>query len=273
MGAGGDVGNVGDGSTRTVIVLDGISAELGGAPVLKGVSARLEGGEAMALLGANGSGKTTLMRVLAGLVPMTGGSLSRNGAMTVNTDPRWIARVAFVSDRNDLFPELSAREHFEVARLLSDLASTEARRREALLLELLRVRGDEADAPVRELSFGYQKRVALALSLFTQAELYLFDEPSTGLDLDTIGIFEGIVRFLKRAEKCVVISTHSAAWIRSLTDGELTMADGWIAGEPSYSTGPSLDPARPERDGRAAEKAIGDSDSGSGEPEWLLSGT
>lgn len=248
----------GEASTPSVILLDGLKAELGGKPVLRGVSARLEGGKAIALLGANGSGKTTLMCVLAGLLPMTGGSISLNGLPCVHTDPLWISRVAFVSDRNDLFPELSAREHFEVARLLSGLSPALARGRTTLLLDLLRIRGDEAEAPVRELSFGYQKRVAIALALLMPADLYLFDEPSTGLDLDTLGIFEGIVRFLKRAGKSILISTHSAAWIRSLADGEMELAEGRVPAE--Y---PSPSPDDPRDD--ATFKA--------GEPEWLVSGT
>ncbi len=244
---------------RGVIVLDAIRAELGGNPVLKGISVALAPGKAVALLGANGAGKTTLLRALAGLVPTTGGSLSRNGQSFCNTDPGWISLVSYVADKNMLFPELSALEHFEVARRLWDIGAAETRRREALLLGLLRIQGEEAAAPVRELSFGYQKRVALALSLFVPAELYLFDEPSTGLDLDSIGIFEYIVDFLRRAGKYIIISTHNADWISSLTDARLVIAAGYLAG-----TGGPEGVGQQDRDVAAG---------GLQAAEWLRSGT
>lgn len=264
----------------SMIELENVMAELDRNPVLKGVSATLEPGKAIALLGANGAGKTTLLRLLAGLVPMTGGTLTRNGAGVVNTDPRWMSAVAFVSDRNDLFPELSAREHFEVARLLSDLDSREAHRREDVLLGLLRIPGDECELPVRQLSFGYQKRVALALCLFEPAELYLFDEPSTGLDLESIAIFEHIVGFLKRAGKTILISTHSEDWIRSLTEERLVMAEGRIpaadgaTGADGDASNPHANPVgspdgRPDRRPIRRSSVWPDGRSEMRIPEWL----
>jgi len=212
-----------------MIELRDLRIEIEGQAILDGASARLDSGSVVALIGENGAGKTTLLRALAGLLPLAGGSVALDGEPRETTGHEWISAVSYVADKNDLFPEISAREHFEVLRRLWDLGEDESLKREERLLGLLGIAGDEADSPAKYLSFGYQKRLAIALSLFVPRELFLFDEPFNGLDINSMAIFEAIVDFLRAAGKIVLISTHNVAQIGKSADRTLLLSGGKLS--------------------------------------------
>lgn len=212
-----------------MIELLDLRVEIEGQAILDGASARLDSGSVVALVGENGAGKTTLLRALAGLLPLAGGNVALDGEPQATTRPEWMSAVSYVADKNDLFPEISAREHFEVLRRLWDLTGEESLRREKRLLGLMRIPGDEADSPAKYLSFGYQKRLAIALSLFVPRELFLFDEPFNGLDVNSMAIFEAIMDFLRAAGKIALISTHNVAQIGKSADRTLLLSGGRLS--------------------------------------------
>jgi ABC-type multidrug transport system ATPase subunit len=208
--------------------------------ILDGASARLDSGEVVALIGENGAGKTTLLRALAGLIPLARGRVALDGEPRKTTSPEWMSDVSYVADKNDLFPELSAREHFEVLRRLWDVGKDETLKREDRLLSLLGIPDNEADTQAKYLSFGYQKRLAIALSLFTPRVLFLFDEPFNGLDINSMAIFEAIVAYLRAAGKIVLISTHNVAQIGKNADRTLLLSGGRLADAPGVPRTGSL---------------------------------
>ena len=172
------------------IVIEKLTKSYGPKLALAPFSLTMTEGETLCLLGQSGCGKTTLLRLLLGLETPTGG--------TVTGLPEGISAV-FQEDR--LCPAFSAAANValalgrqvpkgEIVSLLSELGL-----------------GDALQKPVRELSGGMQRRVAIARSLLMSADLYLMDEPFKGLDEDTRRTVMDLV--LARTEgKTVLVITH-----------------------------------------------------------------
>lgn len=198
----------------------------GADTVLKGISFSLSGGSLTAVLGENGAGKTSLLGAVAGLVPFRTGVLSFEGGSYANTDPEWISKVAFVSDGNDLFPDLTAMEHFEIARLLRGMDRGEAGRRADELLGLFEFAEEERSRPAAELSSGYRKRLAIALALLAPHRLYVFDEPLNGLDLASLSLFRRLMERLKNTGAAIMVSAHDTGPILDLIDETLLLSEG-----------------------------------------------
>ena len=150
------------------IVIENLTKSYGDKLALSPFSARVEAGEIVCLLGQSGCGKTTLLRLLLGLEAPTGG--------TVAGLPDSLSAV-FQEDR--LCPAFSAVTNVSLA-----LGSRVPKEKIVALLSSLGL-ADALTKPVRELSGGMQRRVAIARSLLCPADLYVMDEPFKGLDEDT----------------------------------------------------------------------------------------
>lgn len=150
------------------IVIENLTKSYGDKLALPPFSARVEAGEIVCLLGQSGCGKTTLLRLLLGLEAPTGG--------TVSGLPDALSAV-FQEDR--LCPAFSAVTNVSLA-----LGRRVPKEEIVALLSSLGL-ADALAKPVRELSGGMQRRVAIARSLLCPADLYVMDEPFKGLDEDT----------------------------------------------------------------------------------------
>lgn len=150
------------------IVIDNLTKSYGEKLALPPFSCTLEEGEIVCLLGQSGCGKTTLLRLLLGLEAPTGGTIS--GLPD---------RVSAVFQEDRLCPAFSAVTNAALA-----LGRQVPREEIVALLTQLGL-SDALTKPVRELSGGMQRRVAIARSLLSPADLYIMDEPFKGLDEDT----------------------------------------------------------------------------------------
>jgi heme exporter protein A len=159
------------------IELDGLERRYGERVALAGVSARVEAGQTLAVLGGNGAGKTTLLRVLAGLLRPHGGS-----ARVLDADlpqERWKlpGRVGYLGHEPLLYRDLSGRENLRYHARLHQVPAD----RVATVLEQVGMER-RADDPVRELSRGMVQRIAVARAVLHEPPLLLLDEPRANLD-------------------------------------------------------------------------------------------
>jgi len=178
-----------------VIALRAVTKRFGAQVVLDRFDLDLADGAVTAVMGPNGSGKTTLGRLLLGLEVADAGTIT-------GLDGRRRAAV-FQEDR--LCEQLSAVRN---VRLVLDRAT----RRSAVVEELRRVGLTEESLvkPVRELSGGQRRRVAIVRALMAPAELVVLDEPFTGLDTDSRPTVMAHVR--ERCEgRTTVLITHDLA--------------------------------------------------------------
>jgi heme exporter protein A len=148
--------------------------------VLRGVDLQLRSGEVLQVCGTNGSGKTSLLRTLCGLAHPEEGQVLWNGVNIRGDLPAYHAALAYIGHESPLKADLTAREN------LRYWAGTRRRPSSAQVdLALARVGGTEWRAlPVRTLSAGQKRRVALAGLTLLGASLWLLDEPTTNLDAE-----------------------------------------------------------------------------------------
>lgn len=177
----------------------GLTKAYAGKEVLHQVSLTVEEGEGLCLMGPSGCGKTTLFRILLGLEKADEG--------TVQGIDRSAVSAVFQEDR--LLEAFSAVEN---VWLVCGRGVGEEKIREALSQILP---WEALDQPVRQLSGGMKRRVALVRAMMKESELIVMDEPFTGLDEETK---QCVIRYLKKERKgrTFLISTHQEEDARML---------------------------------------------------------
>jgi NitT/TauT family transport system ATP-binding protein len=184
------------------IVVDRVSHDFGGRPVLEGVSFRAAPHELLCIVGQSGCGKTTLLRIMAGLLEPQAGEVLVDGEPVSGPSPR----TAMVFQHFGLFPWKSVR-----ANIGYGLANR-GRRDPDRVSGLMRMIGleDAADKYPRQLSGGMQQRVGLARALAVDPEVLLMDEPFGSLDAITREQLQGeLLRIWERDTRITgVFITH-----------------------------------------------------------------
>ena len=190
------------------IRIDGVSLTFGGArtvEALAGIDLEIRPREVVALIGPNGCGKSTLLRVIAGLIPATGGSVAIDGAPVTGPD----SRVGLVFQESRLLPWRTTEGN---VRFPMDLAGWPRERQEARASDLLGLVGlrDFAGAKPKTLSGGTRQRVSIARALALEPGVLLLDEPFSALDALTRDRFNAeLLNLWARTGTTIVIVTHS----------------------------------------------------------------
>ncbi|HEU4655734.1 MAG TPA: cytochrome c biogenesis heme-transporting ATPase CcmA [Steroidobacteraceae bacterium] len=154
--------------------------------LLRGVSCDLRGGELLQIVGANGIGKTSLLRCIAGLLPMETGEVLWNGLSIFKTRDDFNRSLAYLAHLNALKADLTPIENLRASVQLRHEVTQDQLESALARLHVLQC----AALPVRSLSAGQKRRVALARVVLLDAPLWILDEPITNLDREGIAIVE-----------------------------------------------------------------------------------
>jgi len=160
--------------------LHGISRAYGAHTALHPFDLTVRGGEFIALLGPSGCGKTTALNSIAGLLPLTAGSIELDGRRIDKLPPEKRG-FGMVFQNYALFPHLSVRRNIAFGLRMRKVSKAETERRVNAVLDLVRLTEHASKLP-GQLSGGQQQRVAIARAIVLEPPLVLMDEPLSNLD-------------------------------------------------------------------------------------------
>jgi ABC-type polar amino acid transport system ATPase subunit len=220
----------------SILDIRDLEANRGPKPILRGVSFLVNRGEIVVVMGASGGGKTTVLRAIAGLDPITGGSVAIEslrlvpGAVPRGEQRRQLHRsVGMVFQFHHLFEHLTALQNVCLAPVhVQRQAPADAERNARALLEHLGV-GSRADALPRELSGGEAQRVAIARALAVGPPVLLMDEPTASLDPARRGELAATLRQLASEGRTLLVATHDEEFALACAHRVLILKEGRVA--------------------------------------------
>ena len=221
---------------ENLVEIKDVNFSYGARPVLKGINMTIPRGKIIAIMGLSGCGKTTLLRMIAGVLKATRGTVTVAGRNMKELDREALyamrRKMGMLYQFGALFTDISAfdnvafqiREHTELPEeLIEDLV--------LMKLNAVGLRGARHMMP-SELSGGMARRVALARTIALDPMLIMYDEPFTGLDPIAMGVISNLVRRLNDALGATsIIVTHDVQESLKIVDYVYFMADGVVAAE------------------------------------------
>src|SRR5688500_3183768 len=195
-----------------VIELEHVQQAYGNHVVYKDLNFTAQRGQRIVLVGPNGAGKSTLLKILAGAIPINGGTIELGSNVVVGY---------FAQNRLDnLKPELTVFENvMELRTVENQLTEQQAR----AILGAFLFRKDDVHKPISVLSGGEKSRLALARLLVKPPNLLLMDEPTTHLDIASI---DALSNALKNFEGTLIFISHDVHFIRALAENVLHVHSG-----------------------------------------------
>ncbi|AFH60417.1 sugar ABC transporter ATP-binding protein [Paenibacillus caseinilyticus] len=206
-----------------------------GVKALSGARLRLFPGEVHALMGENGAGKSTLIKVLTGVHPIDGGTVTLEGKSITVGGPLEAQRlgISTVYQEVNLCPNLSVAENILIGRepkRWGRIDWKETNRRAAGLMERLNVKID-VTKPLNHYSVAVQQMVAIARSLLIDAKVLILDEPTSSLDANEVKELFTVMRKLKSEGLAILFVTHFLDQVYEITDRITILRGGEFVGE------------------------------------------
>jgi ABC-2 type transport system ATP-binding protein len=213
----------------SAIVCSGVTKAVSGHPILRGVDLRVSSGDVYCLFGTNGAGKTTLLRILMGFVAADAGAVEILNVPLPSGAAEVRSRVAYVPETAELFPTLSATGH---AKLFDEILGRAADERSyRAVLKDFGFPMEAADRPANRYSKGMRQKVILMLGRIKDAQVFLLDEPFSGLDAPSAHTLERNLLALKDAGKAVLITSHDSLSAARVATSAGLLIDGRIGAE------------------------------------------
>jgi heme exporter protein A len=189
--------------------------------LFSGLSFSLLPGQIMQVQGANGSGKTSLLRTLCGFLSPDEGEILWKGKRAHDLGEDYYAEILYLGHLNAIKDELNALENLQMSAGLAGYTLTDQQAVAALRRMGLQRR---EHLPVRVLSQGQRRRVALARLLTSDAHLWILDEPLTALDVGAVGLMQELIGEHLSKGGMTIFTTHQPLQVAGVETRQLTLS-------------------------------------------------
>lgn len=195
------------------------------AEVLHGISFQLRPGEVVGLLGPNGAGKSTTLKIIAGLLTASGGSVSVLGQPLPASAVEIKQNLGYVPESAALFESLTGQEFLELTGRLHEMDEETLQTRIGAMLETFNLTA-ERDDRLSAYSKGMRQKILIAAALVHNPALILMDEPLSGLDVSAAILIKELIAALAAAGKTILYSSHVLDVVERVCDRVLIIHHG-----------------------------------------------
>ncbi len=206
----------------SVIKIINLTKYYGKVLALNKVNLTVNKGEVYGFIGPNGAGKSTTLRILLGMLHRDGGEVRLLGMDPWKDAVKLHRKLAYVPGEVNLWPNLTGGEVIDLLGRLRGGFNPDRRE------ELLKRFKLDPTKKCSAYSTGNKQKVALISAMVSDVEIYIFDEPTLGLDPLMEGVFQQFIKELKKAGKTVLLSSHILAEVEALCDRVSIIKDGRI---------------------------------------------
>jgi ABC-2 type transport system ATP-binding protein len=203
-------------------------------PAVQDLSFTLRPGQVLGCLGPNGSGKSTTVKMLTGLLEPTRGVVQFAGHNIQDDLAAYRKRLGYVPEEALLYPYLSGWEYLEMVGALRGMAPAELESKIDSLLELLSLH-PHRHASIGTYSKGMRQRILLIAAIMHDPEIFIFDEPLSGLDVTSALIFKNLVQALGRSGKLVFYCSHVLEVVEKVCTDVLILRKGVVIAQDSVA--------------------------------------
>ena len=211
-----------------------LSKRYSSIPAVQDLSFTLRPGDVLGCLGPNGSGKSTTVKMLTGLLEPTRGLVRFDGRNIRENLAEYRTHLGYVPEEAHLYPYLTGWEYLEMIGTLRGVPRQLMESKINALLELFSLL-PARHATMGTYSKGMRQRILLIASLMHDPEIFIFDEPLSGLDVTSALIFKNLVQALGRSGKMVFYCSHVLEVVEKVCTDVLILRKGTVIAHDSVA--------------------------------------
>lgn len=211
-----------------------LSKRYASIPAVQDLSFSLGAGQVLGCLGPNGSGKSTTVKMLTGLLPPSKGIVQFNGRSIQDDLPGYRNQLGYVPEEAHLYPFLTGWEYLELVGTLRGMARAELETKIDSLLQLFSLHSSR-HVGIGQYSKGMRQRILLIAAIMHNPEIFIFDEPLSGLDVTSALIFKNLVQALGQQGKLVFYCSHVLEVVEKICTDVLILRRGIVIAQDSVA--------------------------------------
>jgi ABC-2 type transport system ATP-binding protein len=210
----------------------GVTKRYGAITALRNVNFTVRPGEVLGYLGPNGSGKSTTVKMLAGLMPPSRGTILLDGRDIQDDLIRYKAQVGYVPEEAHVYTHLTAPEYLRLCGRLRGLARATIEEKIDRFLLILGLDTDR-HATLGSFSKGMRQKVLLSAALIHNPRIVILDEPVSGLDVSTALVVRTIVKALATDGRIIFYSSHELDTVEKISTRVMILRAGEVVADDS----------------------------------------
>src|SRR6059058_1509768 len=205
------------------IVAENLTKRYGSFTALSNLNLKIEGSKCVGFLGPNGAGKTTTLKIFTDMIRASEGRALINGVDVHLNKKKAMSSVGALIESPEIYPALTPRDALSMVAEIRGLPRAEKRKKIEEVVSEVKME-EWLDKKVGKFSKGMKQRINIAAALLSDPDVFLLDEPTTGLDPRGMAKVRDIVKSLKTRNRLIFMSSHLLNEVQDICD-EVAMID------------------------------------------------